>query len=114
MLFKALTLEEIGRIVDLQTEELRRRLAERGVSLELTEAAREHVARAGYDPVYGARPLKRYLQHELETRIGRAIIAGELVEGSSIRVDAGERGLEVEIAAAKTEEEAPVAAGDPV
>ena len=99
LLFKGLRLDEIQQIVDLQTEELRNRLAERGAKLELTPAARELVARSGYDPVYGARPLKRYLQRELETRIGRAIVAGELFEGSTVRVDAGEGGLEVEIEA---------------
>ncbi len=103
VLFKALTLQEIEQIVDLQTADLGRRLAEQGARLELTPAAREHVARAGYDPVYGARPLKRYLQHELETRIGRAIIAGELVDGARIRVDAQDGKLAVEIASSERE-----------
>jgi len=87
ILFKPLTLAETELIVDLQVEELQRRLAGRGCTLELTPAARTFVARAAYDPVYGARPLKRYLQHHLETRIGRAMIASEVVEGSCIRVD---------------------------
>jgi ATP-dependent Clp protease ATP-binding subunit ClpB len=100
LLFKSLSLGEIEEIVDLQTADLRDRLADRGVSLELTPAARELVARAGYDPVYGARPLKRYLQRELETRIGRAIIGGELTEGSLIRVDASDGALAVELSAA--------------
>ena len=87
ILFKPLTLAETELIVDLQVEELQRRLAGRGFTLELTPAARSFVARAAYDPVYGARPLKRYLQHHLETRIGRAMIASEVAEGSCIRVD---------------------------
>jgi ATP-dependent Clp protease ATP-binding subunit ClpB len=87
ILFKPLTLAETEQIVDLQVEELQRRLAGRGCTLELTPAARNFVARAAYDPVYGARPLKRYLQHHLETRIGRAMIASEVAEGSCIRVD---------------------------
>jgi ATP-dependent Clp protease ATP-binding subunit ClpB len=87
VLFKPLTLGEIQQIVGLQIEELRRRLDERGVGLEISEEAMELVARRGFDPVYGARPLKRYLQRELETRIGRALIAGELTEGSVIRVE---------------------------
>jgi len=87
ILFKPLTLAETELIVDLQVEELQRRLAGRGFTLELTPAARTFVARAAYDPVYGARPLKRYLQHHLETRIGRAMIASEVAEGSCIRVD---------------------------
>jgi ATP-dependent Clp protease ATP-binding subunit ClpB len=108
VLFKPLRLEEIEKIVDLQTEDLRRRLTDRGVRLELTEAAREHVARQGYDPVYGARPLKRYLQHELESRIARALVAGEVTDGSLVRVDAREGHLAVEIESPK---EAEVAVG---
>ena len=86
VLFKPLTLGEIQQIVGLQTDELRRRLSERGVSLEVEEEAVELIARSGFDPVYGARPLKRFLQRELETRIGRALIAGEVTEGSTVRV----------------------------
>jgi ATP-dependent Clp protease ATP-binding subunit ClpB len=97
VLFKPLRLEEIERIVDLQTEDLRRRLADRNVSLELTEAAREFVARQGYDPVYGARPLKRFLQREVETRIGRALVAGEVREGGVVRVGVAGGGLAVGI-----------------
>ncbi len=97
LLFKPLTLPEIERIVDLLTADLRRRLEDRGVRLEMTEAARALVAREGFDPVFGARPLKRYLQHELETRIGRALISGEIQEGAAIRVDEGPRGLEVRV-----------------
>jgi ATP-dependent Clp protease ATP-binding subunit ClpB len=109
VLFKPLQLEEIEKIVDLQTEDLRRRLIDRGVRLELTEAAREHVARQGYDPVYGARPLKRYLQHELESRIARALVAGEVTEGSLVKVDARGGALAVEIENSK-EAEVPVEA----
>jgi ATP-dependent Clp protease ATP-binding subunit ClpB len=88
VLFKPLTLEEIERIVDLQVDSVRRRLAERGMGLELTDAARELIAREGYDPVYGARPLKRFIQREVETRIGRALLSGEILEGTVILVDA--------------------------
>jgi ATP-dependent Clp protease ATP-binding subunit ClpB len=98
VLFKALTLEEIEKIVDLLTADLRHRLEDRGVSLEMTEAARALIAREGYDPVYGARPLKRFLQHQLESKIGRALIAGEVGEGSVVRVQEKEGKLEVEIA----------------
>ena len=93
VLFKPLTLDQITRIVDLQVADLRKRLSERGVGLALTDAARRHVAEAGYDPVYGARPLKRYLQHELETRIGRALLAGDVPEGSTLTVDATDEAL---------------------
>jgi ATP-dependent Clp protease ATP-binding subunit ClpB len=97
VLFKPLRLEEIERIVDLQTEDLRKRLADRGVRLELTEPAREYVARQGFDPVYGARPLKRFLQHQLESKIGRALVAGEVHDGALLRVDVKGGNLDVEI-----------------
>jgi ATP-dependent Clp protease ATP-binding subunit ClpB len=87
VLFKTLAFEEIARIVDLLTNELRRRLADRDITLELSDTAREFVARKGFDPVFGARPLRRFLQHELETRIGRALVAGNAHEGAKIRVD---------------------------
>jgi ATP-dependent Clp protease ATP-binding subunit ClpB len=87
ILFKPLTLEEIERIVDLQFDDLRRRLADRRLSLDLTEAARSTIAHEGYDPVYGARPLRRYIQREVETRIGRALIAGEIPDGAAIMLD---------------------------
>jgi len=87
VLFKPLTLSEIKRIVELQLELLRQRLAERHIRLELTEAAREHIARAGYDPVYGARPLKRYLQRHIETVLARKVLAGEVTDHSLVTVD---------------------------
>src|SRR5215210_2066443 len=111
VLFKPLTLPEIELIVDLLTEDLRRRLADLGVRLELTEPARELVAREGYDPVYGARPLKRLLQHELESKIARALVAGEVTEGSLVKVDAREGHLAVAIESAQeAEAEVPVGA----
>ncbi|HZF13207.1 MAG TPA: ATP-dependent chaperone ClpB [Thermoanaerobaculia bacterium] len=98
VLFRPLVLEEIKKIVDLQTEDLRKRLADRHIHLELTEAAKELVARQGFDPVYGARPLKRYLQHELESKIGRALIAGEVHDGAVLKVDlkGGQMTVEIE------------------
>jgi ATP-dependent Clp protease ATP-binding subunit ClpB len=90
VMFKVLSMRELKTIVALQVKDLRRRLADRRIGLELTEAALEFVAETAYDPVYGARPLKRYLQHHLETSIGRAIIGGDIREGSTILVDAGD------------------------
>ncbi|MEM9251502.1 MAG: AAA family ATPase, partial [Planctomycetota bacterium] len=90
VLFSPLTLAEIERIVDLLAADLQARLADRRITLELTDAARRHIAQAGFDPIYGARPLKRYLQHELETRVGRAIIAGEVTEGATVTIDASD------------------------
>jgi ATP-dependent Clp protease ATP-binding subunit ClpB len=87
VMFAPLTLPEIERIVDLQVGLLRGRLRDRDIELEMTEAARQHIARAGYDPVYGARPLKRLIQRTLETRIGRALLSGAIPDGSLVRVD---------------------------
>jgi ATP-dependent Clp protease ATP-binding subunit ClpB len=87
VLFKALTLEEIERIVDLQIDSVHRRLADRRLTLEVSDAARELIAREGYDPVYGARPLKRFIQREVETRIGRALLSGDIEDGATITVD---------------------------
>ena len=97
VLFKTLTLDEIERIVDLLADELRRRLADRDVKLDLTGAARSLIARQGFDPVYGARPLRRFLQHELETRIGRALIGGEVRHGAAVRVDVRDGALSVDV-----------------
>ncbi len=87
VLFKPLQRGEIEKIVDLLTEQLRRRLAARDLELTLSPEARALIAERGYDPVYGARPLKRLLQHELETRIGRALIAGDIPGGSTLFVE---------------------------
>ncbi|MCK4536404.1 MAG: AAA family ATPase, partial [Desulfuromonadales bacterium] len=96
VLFKSLTLTEILRIVDLQIADLRQRLVQRGLGLEMTDAARQFVAEAAYDPVFGARPLKRYLQHQLETRIARAMIASETLPGERVLVDVRDSELSVE------------------
>jgi ATP-dependent Clp protease ATP-binding subunit ClpB len=88
VLFKPLTLPQIERIVELQFDELRRRLADRRMTLELTEDARRLIAAQGFDPVYGARPLRRFISHEVETRIGRALLGGDVRDGASVRVDA--------------------------
>ena len=104
VLFKPLTLGEIERIVDLQIADVRTRLAGRRLGLELTETARELIARQGYDPVYGARPLRRLIQREVETRIGRALIAGEIRDGATIIVDAEEDQLIVRWRQAEAEQ----------
>jgi ATP-dependent Clp protease ATP-binding subunit ClpB len=99
VLFKPLSLPEIEKIVDLLAEDLRRRLVDRGLALELTPEARTWIAEKGFDPVYGARPLRRYLQREPETRIGRALIAGEAPEGSTVKVEIEDRELRVHVLA---------------
>jgi ATP-dependent Clp protease ATP-binding subunit ClpB len=84
ILFKPLTLDEITRIVDLLVADLNKRLAERRVTVDFDKKAKEWAAEKGYDPVFGARPLKRFLQRNVETKLARALIAGEVAEGSSL------------------------------
>jgi ATP-dependent Clp protease ATP-binding subunit ClpB len=86
--FKALTRDQLGSIVDLQLERLRARLAERGLGLELSDAATETIAEAGWDPAYGARPLKRAVQRLLENPLAIRLLEGDFGEGDTIRVDA--------------------------
>jgi len=85
--FRALTREQLGEIVELQLERLQARLAERGLWLELTDAAKEHLAEAGWDPTYGARPLKRALQRLVENPLALRLLEAEFAEGDTIRVD---------------------------
>jgi ATP-dependent Clp protease ATP-binding subunit ClpB len=86
IMFKPLREEEIEHIVELMFTDLRTRLAERQMTLELTEGARRFIAERGFDPVYGARPLRRFISREVETRIGRALLAGDARDGAVIRV----------------------------
>jgi ATP-dependent Clp protease ATP-binding subunit ClpB len=84
ILFKPLTLEEITRIVDLLLADLNKRLLDRRVTVTLDKKAKEWAAEKGYDPVYGARPMKRFLQRQIETKLARALIAGEVKEGAEV------------------------------
>jgi ATP-dependent Clp protease ATP-binding subunit ClpB len=86
VLFKPLHIEEVKKIADLLAAQLKGRLKDQRITLEISEEALSFIAKAGYDPVYGARPLKRYLQRELETRIARAIIGGDVIEGGTLKV----------------------------
>ncbi|OFV77311.1 chaperone protein ClpB [Rhodococcus erythropolis] len=92
VLFSPLTLPQIEYIVELQLTDLRNRLSERQIHLEITPEARRLIAEHGFDPVYGARPLRRYIAHEVETKIGRALLRGEIKpDGTiSVTVDGGE------------------------
>ncbi len=90
VLFKPLTRTEIQRIVDLMFDDLRTRLADRQMTLELSDEACRFIAEQGFDPVYGARPLRRFIAREVETRIGRALLRGDVADGAMIRVDARE------------------------
>ena len=88
VLFKPLTQPEIERIVELMFDDLRDRLAARSITPELTKEARRLIAHEGFDPVYGARPLRRFIARDVETRIGRALLAGDVEDGAVIQVDA--------------------------
>ncbi|MEM9445814.1 MAG: ATP-dependent chaperone ClpB [Verrucomicrobiota bacterium] len=87
VLFGVLQKEDIVKIVDLLLEQLRERLADRGIRIELTDTAKAHIAEEGYDSVYGARPLKRYLQRKIETGLSRKLISGEIEDHSEVIVD---------------------------
>ena len=97
VLFKPLTSGELKLIVDLQLEQIKKRLKDRNIQLELTDSAKVFIAEASYDPVYGARPLKRYLQQNLETRLGRAIVDGQIQDGALVTVAANNGKLEVQV-----------------
>jgi ATP-dependent Clp protease ATP-binding subunit ClpB len=100
--FEPLTREQIGEIVDLQIAKVAARLSERGVVIELTEAARELIGNLGYDPTYGARPLKRVIQKRLVDKLALALLEGEFAEGDTVRVDAADGELVFTKAAAET------------
>jgi ATP-dependent Clp protease ATP-binding subunit ClpB len=87
IVFHALTEEHLKDIVDIQLGRLRQRLADRHIDLELTDAARTHLVRVGYDPAYGARPLKRALQKEVENVRGRQILEGKVRDGQTVVAD---------------------------
>ena len=86
VMFYPLRADQIGAIVDLQIKSLQKRLDERKITLELSDEARSFIAETAYDPAYGARPLKRWIQHNLETKLARAVISGEIRDGWKVRV----------------------------
>ncbi len=92
IMFKPLTKENIGGIVDLLLKDLNKRLADRQLTIDLTDEAKQYVIDHGYDPVYGARPLKRFLQQNVETLAARIILGSEIHEGSTIVIETGESG----------------------
>ncbi len=87
IVFSALTREQIKKIIDLSLESLSKRLADREMTLELTDEAKNFIANEAYDPQYGARPVKRYLQKHIETEIASMIIRGDLIDGSTVTID---------------------------
>jgi ATP-dependent Clp protease ATP-binding subunit ClpB len=104
--FEPLTKEQIGEIVELQLRRVEARLAERGLRLELTDAAKEALAEAGWDPTYGARPLKRAIQRMLENPLALRLLEGEFSEGDVVHADARDGELVLEKAAAPAPEPA--------
>jgi ATP-dependent Clp protease ATP-binding subunit ClpB len=91
--FAPLSREQLGEIVELQLERLRARLADRGLELELTDAAKQALGDAGWDPAYGARPLKRAVQRLLENPLALRLLEGDFAEGDTVKVDAQEGDL---------------------
>ncbi len=87
IVFHGLSHEHLEKIVEIQLGVLRKRLSERRIELELTPDARQHVVSVGYDPIYGARPLKRAIQREIENPLARKLVAGEIEDGSKVRLD---------------------------
>jgi ATP-dependent Clp protease ATP-binding subunit ClpB len=92
IVFHALNEEQLKKIVEIQLNALRARLAERHISLELTDAARTRLVRSGYDPKYGARPLKRAIQRSIETPLAKRILGGEVRDGQTVWIDADPSG----------------------
>jgi len=87
VVFHALSEEHLKQIVDIQLGNLRKRLADRHITIELTDAARGHIVRTGYEPSYGARPLKRAIQRELENELARRLLRGDVRDHQHVRVD---------------------------
>ena len=107
IVFHSLSEEHLKQIVDIQLGGLRKRLADRHIELELTDRARAHLVRSGYDPAYGARPLKRAIQREIETPMARRILAGEVRDGQQVVADLDSSGkLAFESMSASREREA--------
>jgi ATP-dependent Clp protease ATP-binding subunit ClpB len=88
--FEPLSRDQIGAIVELQTERVLRRIADRGITVTLTDAAKQLLGNLGYDPTYGARPLKRVIQKRLVDRLAMAVLEGEFRDGDVVQVDAGD------------------------
>ncbi len=100
VVFDALGTEELARIVDLQVDRLAARLRDRRLTLTVTPAAREWLALTGFDPIYGARPLRRLVQSAIGDQLARAVLAGEVRDGDEVVVDRAEDGDGLTVAAA--------------
>src|SRR5699024_4330264 len=95
VMFDVLSIEQLGHLVGLQVDRLRARLEDRRITLTVTEPAEQWLALEGYDPSYGARPLRRLIQREVGDVLARKLLAGEIAEGDHVTVDRGEEGLAI-------------------
>ena len=96
IVFHRLGKDHLATIVEIQLDHLRTRLAERSISLEVADAAKQYLARKGYDPVYGARPLKRLIQREIENELALKLLEGTFGDGDAVLVDVREESLVLE------------------
>jgi ATP-dependent Clp protease ATP-binding subunit ClpB len=106
VLFHRLYAEHMAPIVEIQVGRVRQLLADRKIALELSDGARAWLGRVGYDPVYGARPLKRAVQKYLQDPLADAILRGEVPDGATVRVEEGEGALQLNVAAAAPRQQA--------
>ena len=97
IMFRPLDIEGIKQIIDIFVNALRNRLKDKNIGIEVTDSAKEVMAKEGYDPVYGARPLKRYISNTLETIIAKKMIAGEIYSGCNIIIDGEDDNIKVEV-----------------
>jgi ATP-dependent Clp protease ATP-binding subunit ClpB len=99
VVFDGLSTDDLVRIVELQVDQLRQRLSSRRLSLEVTAAAREWLARTGFDPTYGARPLRRLVQTAIGDPLAKSLLSGEIHDGSAVRVDVAPEGAGLAVTA---------------
>ena len=103
VIFNSLSKNDLRGIVEIEVKRLETRLSDRRILMTITDGALDFLADVGFDPVYGARPLKRTIQRELETTVAQAILRGEIMDGDSIRIDGDDDGIKVEILNTGTE-----------
>ncbi|NOQ47792.1 MAG: AAA domain-containing protein, partial [Methanococcoides sp.] len=103
-IFRPLTREQLVSIVDIKVADLIQRLKEKRMELEISEKAKHYLGEAGYSEAFGARPLKRVIQNQVETAVAKLIVEGKALEGSTIDVDADDRGIVVSVRTARAEQ----------